>query len=215
MRKRLLSLVIALVALPAAAAAQDGFPEGWHVRLDNPDEHSMDDVEFVTMGDGYHVTLGPRAIFYHPENIAVGSYRVEASFTQTEELRYPEAYGLFIGGSDLSGDAQRYTYFLVRQTGQYLVKRRTGDETSTIIDWADSPAVDTPGESGSSTNALAISAGDDEVAFIVNGTEVARLGRDQVDADGLVGFRVNHRLDVHIGGFGIEPRGAADADGGE
>ena len=40
------------------------------------------------------------------------------------------AYGLFIGGENLEGDDQRYSYFIIRENNQFLVKQRDGGETS-------------------------------------------------------------------------------------
>jgi hypothetical protein len=40
------------------------------------------------------------------------------------------------------------------------------------------------------------------VRFLINGTEVRGLDRvPMLNTDGLVGFRIGHNLDVHIGGF--------------
>ena len=38
----------------------------------------------------------------------------------------------------------------------------------------------------------------DEAVFLVNGQEVARLGRDQVRSSGVAGLRVNHGLNLHV-----------------
>ena len=47
-------------------------PEGWNVRLDRPDASTVigssedDDVYFVNMTPGWHVTTSKAGIFYHP-----------------------------------------------------------------------------------------------------------------------------------------------------
>ena len=48
-------------------------------------------------------------------------------FTQMEPAAHPEAYGVFIGGSDLQAANQKYTYFVIRQDGKFLIKRRAGN----------------------------------------------------------------------------------------
>ena len=207
---RILSISAAaalLFAMPAAAGAQhdhgesvDGgeVPTGWSVRLDKPSA-GLANVKVVEMGDGLHVTLGPAVILYREQDRASGPYRVAASFTLTKPARHPEAYGLFVGGSDLQGDGQRYTYFLIRQDGKFLVKRRTGAETQTVVDWTEHASVRAPQGEGSATNELAIEVGAEQVRFLVNGAQVASVARSDVDAQGMYGYRVNHNLDVHLG----------------
>ena len=199
-------------AIPAAAGAQEDpdaavtggtVPPGWSVRLDRGDANPRH-VRVVAMGDGLHVTLGPAIILYRDADRASGTYRIAATFTQTKPARHPEAYGLFIGGADLQGDGLRYTYFLVRQDGKFLVKRRLGRETPTLVPWREHPAVKPVPEGGSATNELAIAVGPDRVRFYANGTEVAALPRTDVDTDGTYGYRVNHNLDVHLGPIRVE-----------
>ncbi|MBI2835057.1 MAG: hypothetical protein HYX76_11595 [Acidobacteria bacterium] len=175
---------------------------GWQARLDRATQ-KVENLKFVTMGQGLHATTGPAAIFFKPENTAKGEYQVTATFVQSKLPEHQEAYGVFIGGSDLTGDAQRYTYFLVRQDGKFLVKRRDGAETKNVVDWTEHVAVQKPDAQGQLKNTLTIAAGKDKVRFLVNGTEVASQARTDVDADGIVGLRVNHNLDVHIDGFKI------------
>ena len=55
-----------------------------------------------------------------------GAYETHATFTQMEPAAHPEAYGLFIGGANLEAATQKYTYFIVRQDGKYMIKRRNG-----------------------------------------------------------------------------------------
>ena len=172
-------------------------PAGWSVRLDRPDA-KIEDVKVVTMGNGLHVTLGPAILLYREGDRASGSYRVAATFTLTKPAAHPEAYGLFVGGSELQGDGQRYLYFLIRQDGKFLVKRRSGAETQTIIEWTGHESVRAPEGEASGTNELAIDVGAEQVRFLVNGAQVASLPRADVDAQGVYGYRVNHRLDLHL-----------------
>jgi len=207
---------MAAVLTAASATAQNPDPdkavagggavvEGWHAR---PDRGTIDNLNFRTMGPGYHVTTGPAVIVWTDANRATGTYSVAGSFTQTKAPSHPEAYGLMIGGQDLNADGQKYTYFLVRGDGSYLIKKRNGAETMAVTEgrggWTMSDAVHKQDDAGKATNELSIRVGGTDVAFMVNGTEVARLPKSQVDTDGIAGMRVNHNLDVHIGSFKVE-----------
>lgn len=211
MRRMLLALVAIVLAAPAAAAQDHdpdtkvkggALPAGWTGRTDRG--QPLDGVDFRAMGNGLHVTAGPASILYRAADRATGSYEVSATITQTKAPAHPEAYGLFIGGSDLTGADQQYTYFLIRYDGRFLVKRRAGAETSNVVGWTEHAAVKPQDAEGKATNQLTIAVGAEQVRFLVNGTVVHSVARADVDADGIAGLRVNHNLDLHIDGFGIK-----------
>lgn len=179
-----------------AVAGGGEFPEGWEARTDR--DQPVDDLVFTTMGDGFHATTGPAAVFYNSDWAHSDDYEVSARFTQTESPENPESYGIIIGGSDLSGPDQAYSYFLVRKTGEYFIATREGDERSVIVDWTDHEAVQAEDESGRQENVLGARVEEDDVVFTVNGTEVDRRQKGEILADGLFGFRINHRLDIDI-----------------
>jgi hypothetical protein len=178
-------------------------PSGWKGR---PDSGSLAGVKVTPMGGGIHFMSGPAGIYYKPADKATGPYEARATFTQMEPAAHPEAYGLIIGGSDLEGADQKYTYFLIRQDGKFLIKRRAGDKTPTIADWTDSAAIKKADSSGKMSNTLAIEVGKDKVRFLVNGTEVNASDAAQVDASGIAGLRINHNLNVHVEGFAVKSR---------
>lgn len=171
-------------------------PPDWKARLDQPTA-KMDGVAFENTGTGFHITTGPAGIYYTPQ-APTGHYKMQATFTQIKPSAHPEAYGLFIGGSDLQGDNQKYTYFVIRQDGKFLIKRRAGAETPTVLNWTDSPAIKKADASGKMTNALTVEVGQDKVRFLVNNTEVASQPVGQLDTKGLAGLRINHNLDVMV-----------------
>ena len=199
-------IAFALVTVATASAQQsdanmpatDGaeLPEGWNARVD--DDQSLDDIVFKTMGTGLHATTGPAAVFYNPAWTHSGDYEVSASLTQTTSPEHPEAYGITLGGSNLDGPEQAYSYFLVRKTGDYFIATREGEDRNVIVNWTEHDAVNAEDESGSQTNVLGARVEGDDVIFTVNGTEVDRRQRGEILTDGLFGFRINHRLDVHI-----------------
>jgi hypothetical protein len=179
-------------------------PTGWKARLD--DSAPIAGVKVMPMGGGLHFMTGPAGIYYRPSDKASGAYEARATFTQMEPAAHPEAYGIIIGGSGLEGAAQKYTYFLIRQDGKYLIKRRAGAETPTIADWTDSPSVRKADTSGKMSNTLAVDVGRDKVRFLVNGAEVTSTDTAKVDTDGVAGLRINHNLNVHVEGFAVKTR---------
>jgi hypothetical protein len=211
--------LLAILAAPAAgqqrqpASSKDGdrpvqgggtLPAGWSVRPDGKADSK--NVKVVTMGSGLHVTLGPAIILYRAANAGTGPFHTLATFTQTKRGEHAEGYGLFFGGKALDGPDQSYTYFLVRQDGSYLIKRRAGEKTSDVTKgWVPSPAFKKPDAKGSSTNLLEIDAKEDpaKMRFLVNGQTVFTAEAKDMPVDGAVGLRVNHNLDLHIEGFDV------------
>lgn len=216
MRSIVAGMMIAALAIPVAGQIQQQRPaadpdvpakggvmvQGWQARLDR-ERANVNDLRFATMGTGLHATTGPAAIFWQPATTAKGEYKVSATFTQTKPSDHPNAYGIVFGGSDLSGPGQRYSYFVVREDGEFLVKKRTGTQTPVVIDWTAHPAVNTLDAKGRATNTLTVEVGKEQVRFLVNGKEVATQPRSALDTEGIVGLRINHNLDVHIEGFKV------------
>jgi hypothetical protein len=195
---------VAVLVLPFVAGAQGVQAAGWEARLDF--EADIDSVlGFMNMGSGVHVmTTGAGfAIFWQPESTAEGDFSISATFTQMERSGHANAYGLFLGGDDLAGDGQRYTYFMLRQGGEFLVKKRMGEDLPTLVDWTANDAVNDLDDQGSSTNTLSVEASGDTVRFLVNGTEVSTQPRSEVDTDGITGLRVTHLLNVHVSGLNL------------
>jgi len=205
-------ILAAMLAAAAPVAAQSGskadpdvkvqgapLPSGWHMRLDRANADASA-VKFVTMGSGYHATLGPSGIFWNPSSTASGAYTASATFRQTKAAAHPEAYGLLIGGQKLDQPDQDYLYYVIRQDGKYLIKHRAGTEVHTLVEWTEHPAIRKMDAQGQATNALSVQVGPDQVRFLANGQEVKVLERGGLNTNGIVGLRVNHNLDVHIDG---------------
>ena len=210
MRNSIAAAVLTL-SLAVPASAQDlERPEGWLTRFDQAGA-SEDQLEmFVAMPPGWHVTTGPAGIFWHPENTISGNFRVEMEVFLFDPQGRREAFGVFVGGQDLRGEGQEYTYFLLRDGGQYIVKRREGSQAPTVREWTRHNAIKAyadRGEEVSVKNSLAIEAREESVHFFVNGTEVTRVPRTDVGVDGVFGFRVNHALNLHISKLEAVPLG--------
>ena len=180
-------------------------PEGWSARTDR--DAPLTNVKFVKMGDGWHFTVGPAVVVYRASDNTLGNYRVSATFTQTKSSGsgHGEGFGLVIGGSDLSGPKQQYTYFLVRQDGMFLVKRRTGASTANVNEgWTENAALNKADSTGKVTDELAVAVQGGKASFAVNGKEVYSIDASKIDAGGIVGMRVNHNLDLHVAGFAVQ-----------
>ena len=200
MRKVLTAAAVAVLTVPLLAGAQGGNEApGWEHRLDFGGDVN-DVLHFRSMGDGVHATTTGAgfAIFWQPESTADGNFSISATFTQMERSGHANAYGMFFGGADLDGDGQRYTYFMLRQGGEFLIRKRMGEELPIVVAWNAHDAVNDLDANGSSTNTLTVEADDDMVRFLVNGTEVSSQPRSAVDADGVTGLRVTHMLNVHV-----------------
>jgi len=190
-----------------AALEGTDLPDGFAVRLDRTDRDPADfRVELVDAA--LHLRTGPSGILYRPDQaVAAGDYTISATFTEVSApFGHREGFGLFIGGQDLDGSDQGYTYFLVRSDGKFLVKRRSGSTTIPVTDnWVGADAVDRAGEDGGDVvNELAVTVTGDRVAFRCNGVELLAVASTDVDTHGLVGLRVNHNLSVQVQGMRVE-----------
>lgn len=203
-----LSILLSLTLLTPASLFSQSWPEGWQVRTDRAGVDAAE-IAFSEMPPGYHVTTGPAAIFWRDDDVAGGRYRVDLESHLFDPEGRREAFGMFIGGVDLDGNGQRYTYFLIRDGGQFLVKERDGRETSTLVQWTTHPAirsyVDREDGEVSVSNELAVEADDAEIRFYVNGSEVTSITRRPGMAEGIAGLRVNHNLNLHIARLAISP----------
>lgn len=208
MRNVLFILTALLVAVPATAQrpanpdpdnkvqGSGKLPDGWMARVDR--DQPLDQISFRTMGNGFHATMGPAAVFYNPQQEKSGDYKVAARFVQTKAPTHPEAYGLVIGADDMDEPDQKYTYFLVRKDGQFFIATRRGAERTKVVDWTAHEAIQKEDASGKQNNVLGVEVKGNEVIFTVNDKEVTRRPKSELLTDGYWGYRVNHNLDVHI-----------------
>ena len=208
--------LLALAAAPLAAQGADdpthkvaggALPAGWMGRTDRATD-KLTDAKFVALGSGYHATSGPAAIYWNPKTIVAGPFTATTTVTQTKAPTHPEAYGIFFMGKDLDAPTQSYMYFIVRGDGKFMVNHRAGAEVHKIIPWTENAAVVKADANGKATNKLTVDATKaDSVRLLVNDKQVAALPMNHLGkTDGLVGLRVNHNLDVHIGGLTVTPK---------
>jgi hypothetical protein len=199
-------------ATGTGAAAPQGqeetrLPPGWQMRID-PGRRPAP-VTMMAMGNGFHLNTGRGSgIFWHPRHQARGEFELQASFAQRNAAEgHAEAYGLVFAGTNLEAENQAYQYFVVRGTGEYMIRHRAGTEVHTIADWTAHPAIVKVGADGSASNDLAVRVGADSVRFVINGQQVMAYSRAQMsETDGQVGLRANHRTELHVGRFEVIAR---------
>jgi hypothetical protein len=180
-------------------------PAGWSAHLDQASA-SLNDVKFVAMGSGWHVTTGPAVILWKATDAVKGPFHTLATFAQTKAPTHPEAYGLIIGGKDLGTATPSYLYFIVRGDGKFMINKMAGGARTILVPWTDNAAiVKQDATTGKASNKLEIDGKVDpsKIAFKVNGTVVHEIPAAGTDITGAVGLRVNHNLDVHIDGFAV------------
>jgi len=184
--------------VPAGVTTED--LSAWSVGLDDP----MGDVggfHMVLEDDRLAVNTGPAGVAWRPVDLVMqGDFVASARFDQRGATPgHQEGYGILVGGQHLGAPDQEYVYFLVRSTGEYLIKRRQGESTETLVDWKSAEGVrglQAGGEQASNT--LAVEVRGEEVRFQVNGATVETLPRSDVRPYGHAGIRVNHNLDLVV-----------------
>jgi hypothetical protein len=214
---------IAMVALAAGFAAplagqgmdhtsniqgSGKLPPGWNARFDQPGS-ALTQVDVRQAGTALAFRSGPAAIYWNTKDVAAGQYTVSALFEQKKSMMH-EAYGIFIGGQNLSDPTQNYLYFVIKpQAGTMIINHRSSDAkpraivAETASDAINKDAVGT----GAATNALAIRVSKDSVHFYINGKEVRTFAKSALggaSTEGLAGLRVNHNLDIEVRDFGIK-----------
>jgi hypothetical protein len=183
-------------------------PNGWNARFDQAGS-SLTQVDVRQAGTALAFRSGPAAIYWNTKDVAAGQYTVSALFEQKKSMNH-EAYGLFIGGQNLSGPTQNYLYFVIKpNTGEMIINHRSSDaRPRAIVAATPSAAInkDAVG-TGAATNALAIRVSKDSVHFYINGKEVRTYAKSALGGaptEGLAGLRVNHNLDIEVRDFGIK-----------
>ncbi len=181
---------------PDRRVGQGKMAAGWSAR---PDRGSVDQINFTSDGSTFHFTMGPGSTFYRSDWTKSGDYQFSARLTQTKAPTHPISYGLMFGGSELAGPNQTYSYFLVRNQGEYFIANRDGDQRPTqLVGWTTHPAIVKQGADGRQTNTLAIRVQGDNVIFSINGAEVTRIPKSKLHTDGMYAFRIGHNIDIDV-----------------
>jgi hypothetical protein len=182
---------------PDKATGGSGVPTGYLGRVDNADT-KITDVKYVKQGDMWDVETGPHHIMWSPGDTARGNFTASARLQQVANPAHREAFGIFVGGSNLDQPTQKYSYFVVGGTGEYLINTRDGDKVTKVRNWTTSASVPKRDAAGKADNALAIRVTGDSVHFMVNNAQVAVLPKSQFPTDGIAGIRIGHNLHVQV-----------------
>jgi len=202
----LCGLLVVSVALLAGVppGGQLKTPQDWRWRLDEPAAMSaggkLAEKEwwFVAMPPGWHVTMGPGGLVYHP------AYRASARFVVESELfLFPDAsdegVGIFVGGQTLGDDeSPAYSALLLRKDGSASVVRRAAGAANELSAWAAVDGVKPHGGKDAEKHALRIEADTTTVTCLVDGVKVASLPRADVAPDGHFGFRLGKGVNIHV-----------------
>lgn len=209
---RAILFILAGASLASTTTAQMAAPPGWKWVTDGPAKavetedaaKTADGLWFVQMPPGFHITMGPGGNLFHSATLAEGRFELESEF-----FLFPDAsggeYGLLLGGRGGEGRLDEWVGFVARRDGSAAILRRHGGATEPARAWQASSAI-VPGRSdGTARNVLRVIVGAD-VRFQVNGAEVARIARDSVAVDGLIGFRVGRGVNLHATSFDLTRR---------
>jgi hypothetical protein len=171
-----------------------GLPPGWAVRPDRPGNTNL------TMdGSTMHFSMSSAGTFFNPGWSKTGNYTYSARMSQPKAASHNISYGLMFGGTNLGTPMQSYSYFLIRQNGQYFVANWEGEARGPIVtNWTANDAIVKQGADGKQVNTMGVEVQGNNVILKVNGTEVGRLQESQVHTDGMIGFRIGHNLDVDV-----------------
>lgn len=180
---------------PDRTTGGSGVPAGYVGRTDR-EGAEISGAKYAVSGNRWEVTTGPAHIVYAAKDSARGTYAVTTTIEQLETPAHPEAYGIFIGGRNLDQPSMQYTYFVVRGTGEYLVRVRDGAGTRNISEWKASDAVPKADASGKATYRLTAHVAPDTVHFLVNDKLAAAVPKAGIPTDGIAGLRINHNLHV-------------------
>jgi hypothetical protein len=206
LKLRTFVLTLALTATVGAFAQEGGkgdpdravtggqFPAGWNAR---PDRGANTGIKFSQTGDVYHFQMGTTGTMWRPDWTKSGNYTYSARLSQTKKASHAVSYGLVIGGSNM-GPTPTFTYFLVRQAGEYFISNWAGSSPTTVVDWTPNAAIVKEGPDGKQSNTLSVEVQGDNAIFSVNGKEVTRLAKSKIHTDGVIGFRIGHTLDVDV-----------------
>lgn len=195
--------VIALVlfARASSVAAQDPpkgqFPTGWKAKFADASGRA-EDVVFMSMAPGWHITTGPAVQLFHPDSSASGNYRIESEIFLFPPGQHVEGWGVFIGGRNMDGRGS-FTTFLLRRDGRFRIERVRAGQSTVLVDWTQHAAIKShDGGDSNVRNVLAIDVGATEVLFLVNEQEVARRQKADLETAGLFGLWSGRNVNLHV-----------------
>ena len=175
-----------------------GVPAGYTGVTDHGDA-KITDAKYTAGAGRWEIQTGPAHITFAAKDSAKGEYQISTTIDQLEKPKHPEAFGVFLGGSNLTDPKKvKYGYFVVRGTGEYLIKTRHGNNTTTVVDWTASPAIPKEDAGGKATYKFTVHVAPDTVHFMMDGKLVTAVPKSKFPTAGIAGIRVNHNLHVAV-----------------
>jgi hypothetical protein len=173
-------------------------PAGYTAVPDKADAN-MAQAVYTASGPNWDVTTGPAHILFNAKDMGTTGSATSATIEQVTKPKYPEAYGVFIGGTNLNDPAQRtYTYFLVRGDGKYMVSVMHGTKATSVVPWTANDNVPKEDASGKASYHLYVHVAPDAIHFQVNSKLVATVPKGMNPTDGISGLRINHNLHLIV-----------------
>ena len=179
-------------------------PDDWKWRLDEPAAMSpggkMEAGQwwFVAMPPGWHVTMGPGGLVYHPAYRASGRFIVESELFVFPDSS-DEGVGVFVGGQALGdGESPAYTSLLLRKDGSASVVRAPAGAVTPIAGWAAVEGVKPHGGKDAEKHAFRIEAERATVTFLVDGTKVAAIPRAEASPTVISASASAAAVNIHV-----------------
>lgn len=156
---------------------------GWQGKVDASAAKrggSVNDSRFASNGGNIDIKTGSAGIYWNAGNTASGDYEVKSTFTEHHQnASHAHAYGVFIGGSDLSTDQQAYAYCIAYADGTYSVKYFNGNNVTNVADRAQSAAIHKADANGQATNEVGWRVKGGQASCLINGTAVQTWPADR------------------------------------
>jgi hypothetical protein len=188
----------ALLIAAVAAVASVEIPAGYTLVVDSTRDDASKAV-YTPSGTNWDVRTGPHHILFAAKDTSSGVYAATATIEQLESPGHREAFGIFIGGKDLTDPTKRtYMYFVVAGTGEYIVKVMRGSTATTISDWKGSPDIPKADASGKASYKMYVHVAPNAIHFMVNGKLIAEIPKAGNPTDGIAGLRINHNLHLMV-----------------
>jgi hypothetical protein len=194
-------ITLALLGYASSLAAQDPpkgqFPAGWKAKFVDS-TGSAEDVVFMSMAPGWHITTGPAVMLFHPDSSASGNYLIESEIFLFPPGQHVEPWGVFVGGRSMDGRGS-FTTFLLRRDGRFRIERVRAGQSTVLVDWTQHAAIK-PHDGGDTNvrNVLAVDVGATEVRFLVNDQEVARRQKADLETAGVFGLSSGKNVNLHV-----------------
>lgn len=189
---------------------------GWQGRIDAREAgqgQTLENARLAKEGEALHVTTGPAVAYWNPQNTASGNYTVRATFNEPEYMNlnnHPHPYGIFIGGTSMGTDQQRYLYCAAYGNGSFIVRGfgpeafqmngRRAEENAAVHKAA--------GQGQPVTQEIALTVTADQVQCSINGTVVGSYPKSEIvgegkltSTDGVYGIRFGHNTEAMVTGL--------------